>query len=94
MSKQEVQKREAEHTKDLEKMKIEREVERAILDKQAQQLYQQNMILKNELEKVDEMLSKLQEEEIRREHVQNLWCSLEVTKEQQAVSCWGSSTKK
>ena len=67
-------------------IRIELEVvERAILDeqiKQVQQVCQQSMILENELAKVDEMLSKLQEEEMRgKMYVQYPWHSLEVAKE-------------
>ena len=98
MSKQEMRKREAQHVKDLEQIKIEREGECAILDElieQAQQVCQQNMVSKSELEKVDEMLSRLQEEETRgREHVQYLWHSLEVAKEEQVGLRWESSANK
>ena len=87
MSEQEMRKKEAQHARDLEEIQIELEGERAILDEhidQVQQACQQNVTLVSELAKADEMLSKLQVEEMRgREHVQYLWHSLEMAKEEQ-----------
>ena len=98
MSKQEMRKREAQHAKDLEQIRIELEGERAILDEQinqVQQVCQQKMTLESELAKADEMYSKLQEKEMRgREYVQYLWHSLEVAKEEQVGLCWESFARK